>query len=160
MQKLCAHCGKPFEAVKRIFFCGTKCSQAYPVKKHLLLKTEKDSNGCWIWLGDRVKGYGVIGIQGKRVYAHQISYKEFIGPIPESMELDHLCRNPICINPEHLEPVTHGENMRRYIATITHCPQGHEYTEENTRIYQGGRTCRQCNNERRMRNYYNNKNKA
>jgi len=98
-------------------------------------------------------GYGQTA--GKMI--HRITYIMAYGPIPEEMELDHLCKTRNCYNPSHLEPVTHSENMKRSSAgdvirerakLITHCPKGHEYTEENTRISSGKRVCRQCHRER------------
>lgn len=79
--------------------------------------------------------------------AHRVAYEEIMGPVPEGLELDHLCRTRSCVNPSHLEPVTHRENMNRGdVATRrkTHCPKGHPYDEENTGIYNGYRNCRAC----------------
>ncbi len=74
-----------------------------------------DENGCWIWLGAKKNGYGALTINGKpSQYAHRISYELFTGvPIPSDKELDHLCMVRPCINPDHLETVTHQENMLR-----------------------------------------------
>lgn len=70
--------------------------------------------GCWLWLGSRTeKGYGRIRFRGEWWSAHRLSYEQHVGPIPEGMQLDHLCEHPRCINPAHLEPVTGLENMRR-----------------------------------------------
>jgi hypothetical protein len=110
------------------------------------------SNGCWIWTGHVEKnGYGRIGVNGKMRWAHRIAYELFIGLIPKGKELDHLCRVPACVNPRHLEPVTHKENMRRSPlgAGVMHkaktkCPQGHDYSFENTYIFRGMRYCRVC----------------
>ena len=74
----------------------------------------EDSNGCWIWQGYSDKdGYGTIGIKNKVKKAHRVYYEKYIGPIPEGLQLDHLCRNPSCVNPKHLEPVSAAENTRR-----------------------------------------------
>jgi len=75
---------------------------------------EIDANGCWIWQWDKAKhGYGRITIKGKRMYAHRFMYELHNGPLDPDVELDHLCRNTLCVNPEHLEPVEHSENLRR-----------------------------------------------
>ena len=90
---------------------------------------------CWFWIGNlRREGYGHFHISGKTqsADAHRTMYQELVGPVPDGMELDHLCRNRSCVNPDHLEPVTHQENMRRgKLAQKTHCPQGHPYTADN-----------------------------
>lgn len=78
------------------------------------LRYEVDANGCHLFLGHiNNKGYGRVTRNQRQVYAHRLSYEASKGPIPKGYDLDHLCRNPRCINPDHLEPVTHGENMRR-----------------------------------------------
>lgn len=108
---------------------------------------------CIEWTGSIGRqGYGRIwigGVDGRHYQAHNVVYEEQVGPIPEGLELDHLCCNKPCVNVQHLEPVTHGENVRRSAARITHCPQGHEYTPENTYWFPGGtkRKCRTCRRE-------------
>lgn len=75
-----------------------------------------DANGCWNWLGaPNMHGYGnyTFPHYGKQVSAHRVVYEALIGPIPEDMDLDHLCKNRKCVNPEHLEPVTRAVNLRR-----------------------------------------------
>lgn len=110
---------------------------------------------CWVWLGPRSRAYrygaiGAGGTGGALLSAHRLSYQLLVGPIPAGMELDHLCYNRRCVNPLHLEPVTHLENLRRAdvwygIRTAkTHCPQGHLYDDANTYINQGRRGCRTC----------------
>lgn len=74
-----------------------------------------DDNGCWIWQHATTSGYGSLGRgpHGQHRYAHRKYYEEARGPIPEGLQLDHLCRVPACVNPDHLEPVTQAENLRR-----------------------------------------------
>ena len=116
-------------------------------------KMEERSNGCWEWTGSSHKqGYGQIRVKGKLVLAHRLAYETLVGVIPEGLEIDHLCRNPKCVNPSHLEPVTHQENCQRgeaglYEKLRTHCPQGHPYDIENTYWYKGGRNCKECHRE-------------
>lgn len=99
-------------------------------------------------------GYGRKCVGGSLVRAaHRVAYEQHFGAIPAGLEIDHLCRNRACINPEHLEPVTHAENMRRSAAaTKTHCIRGHLFDGDNT--YRGGlgkRQCRRCNAEAQAR---------
>lgn len=107
---------------------------------------------CWNWTACKHRdGHGKIGHNGKTLYAHRVSYELLIGPIPEGLILDHLCRNPACVNPDHLEPVTVKINNNRGISPmalqllITHCPEGHEYNDDNTYHWRGHRRCRICN---------------
>lgn len=109
-----------------------------------LVQKSPDADGCWLWTGSlRSDGYGQYGGRGG---AHREAYRHLIGQIPTGLQLDHLCRVILCVNPSHLEPVTRAENMRRSAALRTHCPHGHEWTEQNT-AYQaatGARRCRAC----------------
>lgn len=112
-------------------------------------------DGCWTWSGSLAHGYGRLQVAGKSTMAHRFAYEHFVGPIPVGLELDHLCRNPACVNPTHLEPVTHAENVRRgdialgIRSAATHCKNGHEFTPENTAPRQRNgsvhRRCRKCN---------------
>jgi len=120
---------------------------------------------CWEWTGakqsDDPSDYGVFGIGGKNIGAHRFAWENLVGPIPEGFVIDHLCRNKPCVNPDHLEPVTPGENIRRgalpFIAKergrrITECLRGHAYTPENTLINNyGTRGCRTCRDDRRRK---------
>lgn len=108
--------------------------------------------GCWLWTDkpDR-HGYGEFWMNGRNHRAHNAAYVLLVGPIPDGLEPDHLCRVTLCVNPDHLEPVTHRENMLRgetlgaRNAAKTHCPRGHPYDEANTYIgTKGGRWCRAC----------------
>lgn len=120
------------------------------------------SGTCWEWTAAKMKyGYGRFRSGGsyenggRIVFAHRWAYEYLRGPIPAGLVLDHLCRNPSCVNPDHLEPVTSGENVLRGSglaaknAAKTHCPQGHDYTDENThRDSLGRRNCRACDREK------------
>lgn len=111
---------------------------------------------CWPWQSAvAANGYAYFscGIRPNQVTkpVHCIAYELSVGPVPDGRELDHTCRNPICCNPAHLEPVTHLENMRRSFAAVghhnarkTHCKRGHLYDEANTRVSNGKRFCRAC----------------
>lgn len=111
-----------------------------------------DPAACWIWQGSRTnKGYGRIMRFGKQYHAHRVVWELLVGEVDPDLVLDHLCRERACVNPDHLEPVTNVENVRRgegvcaQNARKTHCPQGHPYDEANTyRIKTGGRSCRAC----------------
>jgi len=133
------------------------------------------NTGCWIWIGQKTnKGYPGFSFfyhnqeNRKQGYAHRFSYEQFVGPIPRGKELDHLCRVRLCVNPKHLEPVSHLINVRRSLAAIgpvwptmqramRFCKRGHEFTVENTRwnkkpFNRSARSCRLCLREY-MRNY-------
>ena len=115
-------------------------------------KVEK-TEGCWLWIASREGGgYGRFYLtHGHGVPAHRFAYELLVGPIPPGLEIDHLCRNRACVNPAHLEPVTHRINDLRGInppamnARKTHCPHGHPYDLLNTYTgYKGCRDCRIC----------------
>lgn len=121
---------------------------------------------CWEWTGSTNRGYGVTSVvvdgRWRNRKAHRVAWQQLRGEIPEGLVLDHLCRNTWCVNPDHLEPVTLVENIRRGIgmgprnAQKTHCKKGHEFTPENTRS-RGGRPewrlCRACAREESARYY-------
>jgi HNH endonuclease len=102
---------------------------------------------CWVWPG-RIDsdGYGRLG---HRQLAHRAVYVAARGPIPANYEIDHLCMNRACFNPDHLEVTTHSENTHRAVLSRTHCKRGHLWNQENTytRPLDGSRFCRTCNLE-------------
>lgn len=134
------------------------------------------TDDCWNWTGRRggsAGSYGSMSINYRSTYVHRFAYELLVGPIPEGLTIDHLCRNRLCVNPDHLEPVTLQENLRRaeihhpcpecawemparVLALhlpvcrdeVTACTKGHEYTEANTRTWRGHRICRRCHADR------------
>ncbi len=142
------------------------------IERHFMSKViwNGDEDECWIWEGARKhNGYGRYAILGHSVPAHRLAYELFVGRIPAGMLIDHTCHNGsdcfhahdclhrACVNPLHLEPVTHGENVRRGMVSKvngainrakTHCPKGHPYTGDNLYINpRGSRNCRTCRRE-------------
>jgi hypothetical protein len=127
----------------------------YQAQAHISNRVLIDSRSkCFNWtLTTDSSGYPCSHFKGRTIGAHRLSYAAFIGPIPEGLTLDHLCRNRRCVNPWHLEPVTMLENNRRgFYASKTHCKHGHEYTPENTyRKPNGRRDCRICIRDRQRK---------
>lgn len=114
------------------------------------------TGGCWLWTNSTTEdGYGQFYADNRRFLAHRWLYAQFVGPVPDGLELDHRCRVPSCVRPSHLEPVTHRENVLRGLAPTalnavkTHCDNGHPFDAENTRITGAGhRSCRACHRDR------------
>lgn len=116
--------------------------------------TPEPNSGCWLWIGTSGRcGYGRFHKTGQRVnvMSHRFAYEALVGPIPDGLQLDHLCRTPACVNPAHLEPVTpkentlRGESFAARNAIAMHCQKGHEFTPDNTLVRPSGwRECRIC----------------
>ena len=107
-----------------------------------------DDAGHWVWMGPtNNNGYARKDNQ----YVHRVMYQLHVGPIPDGLEIDHVCRIRNCVNPEHLEAVTHRENMLRASALRTHCPHGHKLEGDNlvTGVLRsrGSRNCLRCRRE-------------
>jgi hypothetical protein len=165
--RVCERCGvtfyKPagrlkFEPAR---FCSTACRVArIPLADRFWPKVSRLDGGCWRWTGMIDKaGYGRIrdGDTGQSLYAHRVSYEMHRGHVPAGLELDHLCRNRWCVNPDHMEAVTHRANYMRGVSKgalavrTGQCHRGHEWTPENTYIRVGKpneRVCRACARER------------
>lgn len=123
--------------------------------KPLKYKKSVEPTPCWVWQGHIMQnGYGRIKHKKKCYLVHRLSYTKYHGPILKNLEIDHLCHNRACFNPEHLEAVTHKENclrgnVGRHLLERKQCPKGHSYSKSNTGYYinrdkQIRRVCRKC----------------
>ena len=169
---LCAECGKSCfvipsqESKGRGVYCSAKC-------QHIGMSHKPEqfddyccyAGDCIVWIGASYATpngtrYGHWKIYGRKMGAHKFSYERLYGQVPNGLELDHLCRNTLCVNPAHLEAVTHQVNVRRGRAaealrkrqhSKTHCPHGHPYSGKNLYIQPktGSRFCVMCRNYRR-----------
>jgi len=122
---------------------------------------DKDS-GCWIWTSNVIHEYGYFALNGKKILTHRFVYELNKGKIPNGLELDHLCRNRRCCNPDHLEPVTRRENLLRGLTGLLtgklnlekkYCKNGHLFNQENTYLRKDklGRECKQCSKSRNLK---------
>jgi hypothetical protein len=164
MIDVCTYCHQSFEhSGRHQKFCSRACyeiGRKKPPNERFWTKVDKngpvptyrpDLGPCWIWTGSRdAHDYGQFYANGSKVLAHRYAYETGVGPIPEGLEPDHLCRVHPCIRPSHLEPVTRRENLRRGQGLVaskmaqTHCEQGHEFTPDNTYLWRERRHCRAC----------------
>lgn len=152
----------------RLMRYGNTNLQRLPALERFLLNVDKngpvwEGTHCWIWKGTTTPaGYGRIKIDGKGILTHRFTFEHYRGQIDSDKETDHLCRNRVCCNPWHLEPVTHSVNVKRgdieamsYQKLKTHCPKGHPYSLENTWVNRlGHRFCRKCHAERQLQRYH------
>lgn len=125
-------------------------------------------DACWPWLAcydpRPSKGYGRFSLRRRGLLAHRVAYELLVGPIPDGLTIDHLCRTPLCVNPAHLEPVTHRVNCLRGVGVGTkniakiQCIRGHRFTAVNTYLDgRGHRQCWVCLRFRWRRKYYRRK---
>lgn len=128
----------------------------------LRARTLVTPDGCWEWQGKLLRaGYGEAHYRGRQMVAHRAMWLAVGREIPAGLQLDHLCNNRRCCNPDHLEPVTSSENVKRgwqrgrpltgataRNAAKTHCNAGHELAGDNLYRWRGGRICRACNRTR------------
>jgi hypothetical protein len=137
---------------------ATRTLDAYDTAtlERMLAKRILTEDGCWAWTGchNTANGYGRVGYRGRTWYTHRLIWTLTRGAIPDQLVIDHLCRNRICFNPEHMEVVTRRINTLRGETIVadqvrrTACPKGHPYNEENTRRYGRARSCSECARQR------------
>ncbi len=115
---------------------------------------------CWEWTAYKYQGYGRFAVDRRKIVAaHRVAYMLLVGDIPDTLQIDHLCRNRACVNPDHMELVTVGTNVRRGVSIPAQrgrakvCPNGHPYSGDNVRVSKRGRECRACDREKHRRNY-------
>jgi hypothetical protein len=145
-----------------------------PLERFLDRLSPEPNTGCWFWLGGlNGEGYGYLRVDGVLTPAHLFGYRALIGPVPRGLELDHLCRNKGCVNPRHLEPVTHKVNVNRGANILRArakrefrdgrivCDLGHPWIRENIlfgrpskRRPSGTMQCRLCHNDRQLKRYH------
>jgi len=120
-------------------------------------KVNKQQDGCWIWTGAKTyEDYGVVAVKtGYRKYkivcVHRWTWEQLYGPIETGLHLDHLCKVRLCVNPDHLEPVTPKENVRRSNRVSQRpgfCKHDHDLAREGYALKRGGVRCRACDRER------------
>lgn len=149
-------CDRPIRARDRCTLHYRHWQQAnlherVPALDRFWLAANPVEEGCWVWSGwFDAYGYGGLAVFGRSTKAHRFAYELLVGPIPDGLSLDHLCRNRGCVNPAHLEPVTRGENVRRgnNPSMVAHrtdtCLRGHSLLDAYVVTKSGGRRCRTC----------------
>lgn len=158
----CAVCGVTFFSCAAELARGRKCCSAAcrhtkdygpeAAKARIMKNVTVSDAGCWVWTAwINNKGYGYMSYRGRPYPAHRAAWEVFRGEqLERGIDVDHLCRNTLCVNPEHLEPVTHRENIRRgKAATKTACKRGHDWTDPKNVYFKntGRRYCAVCTKE-------------
>ena len=165
----CKHCRQPFAARLTVVrgrgrtYCSPECSalgRTRPISDRLNdLSIYEPNSGCRLYLGVLDHGgYGLMTNSGKTEMAHRAAYRDAVGFLDASLELDHLCRNRACINEQHLEPVPHQTNCARgmspaaIVVRTQMCTNGHPRTNDNVYTIRNGRKrCRSCQQEASIR---------
>lgn len=164
VEKQCLICGGMFRAPFSNLaarYCSRQCydkSHAFKVADRFWLSVEK-TEGCWLWKGAKSsQGYGQFGIGPRMVRPNRLAWELTYGEIPTGLLVCHHCDNKLCVRPDHLFLGTSSDNTQDMLAKgrhrnqndyKTHCPSGHEYTVENTKISRKGwRYCRTCERNR------------
>lgn len=154
----CRECGQALSAKDRKYCSRTCAARHRSSQRHSAeafwarVEKHQSPDGCWLWIGSlTAAGYGHLRRpQGRYDYAHRVAYELMNGSIPDGLVIDHLCRVRSCCNPDHLQAVTHAENVRRglvpYGVIRTTCRHGHDITQpENVYVApKGDRRCRAC----------------
>lgn len=127
------------------------------IYEQILRRIEVTDSGCWEWPGARLpSGYGSVRFDGRARVVHRVIWEHVNGPIPEGLQIDHLCRNRACCNPDHLEAVSQRTNLLRGMgfsglnSRKNQCPRGHPYDLIES---DGSRECSECKHDRRRRHY-------
>jgi HNH endonuclease len=149
----CSQCGAWHDGPCRELERRARLRESRWPARFWALVGRRQPNECWEWQGCWASdGYGKVQLDGRGVGAHRVAWELTNGPIPAGLTIDHLCRNRRCVNPAHLEAVTQQVNVLRGTSSAavnarrTHCVNGHEFTPENTYLYNDGRrrVCRTC----------------
>ncbi len=125
------------------------------VLKFLSFVDFRGENGCWIWIGGRMpQGYGIFCYDARSHAAHRIAHRMFNGPLADDRIIHHICKIPFCVNPQHLSCRSQEEHAGDHAGQKATCPQGHEFTPENTYLFRSVRMCRLCHKRLSNEHYY------